>query len=254
VVTEPAGDDPVTGQRLLIPAYFYPRGTQWQEMCDALDERGIEAVIIMNPASGPGPAADPVYRTVLDYFRSRRQTVIGYVDTDYRNRKPSHVRADIERFFELYPGVEGIFLDQISNEPGRSVKSYYRKLYRFIKERRPEALVVGNPGVPALTPWQVRGGGIADVLCVCEMPADEYADWTPPAWVAQRDPSGFAHLIYATTALAEAESVRAATLQRGAGWIYVTPGVMPNPWDRPPEPELYDWRGLERRRANPRVP
>lgn len=239
VIAELAGDDPVRGQRLLIPAYFYPRGTQWPEMCDALDERGIEAVIIMNPANGPGLATDPVYRTVLDYCRSRRQTVIGYVDTDYRKRKPSLVRADIERFYELYPGIEGIFLDQVSNEPGRSVKSYYRKLYRSIKERRPDALVVGNPGVPALTPWQVRGRGIADVLCVCEMPAGEYAQWTPPAWVTERDPSGFAHLVYATSGATETAAVCAATQGKNAGWTYVTQGIMPNPWDRPPDSAMY---------------
>jgi hypothetical protein len=249
VVTEPAGVDPVTGQRLLIPAYFYPRQEQWQEMCDALDERGIAAVIVMNPASGPGEATDPVYRSVLADCRSRGQTVIGYVDTDYRGRKPSLVRADIQRFYELYPGIEGIFLDQISNEPGRSVKAYYRKLYRWIKECRPDALVVGNPGVPALTPWQVRGGGIADVLCVCEMPAEEYAEWTPPPWVAERDPGGFAHLVYATSGTDETAAVCIATQDKGAGWIYVTQGVMPNPWGVPPEPAVYGHAGVARRVA-----
>ena len=247
MATEPPGNGLVTGQRLLIPAYFYPRGTQWRKMCDALDERGIEAVIVMNPASGPGVAADPAYRSVLDDCRSRHQTVIGYVDTDYRRRKPSLVRADIERFYELYPGIEGIFLDQVSNEPARSVKSHYRKLYRSIKERRPGALVVANPGVPALTPWQVRGGGIADVLCVCEMPAAEYAAWAPPAWVTERDASGFAHLVYGTAGAGETASVCVASAGRNAGWIYATPGVMPNPWDRPPVPEMYAWPGLGRR-------
>ena len=231
-------------QRLLIPAYFYPRGTQWREMSDALAERGIEAVIIMNPASGPGAGTDPAYSAVLDDCRARRHTVIGYVDTDYRRRKPAAVRADIERFFELYPGIEGIFLDQVSNEPGRSVKAYYRRLYRWIKELRPDALVVANPGVPALSPWQVRGGGIADVLCVCEMPAEEYAEWTPPAWVAERDPSGFAHLVYGTSGPRETAAVSAATQAKNAGWLYVTQGVMPNPWDRPPEAAAYAHPGL----------
>lgn len=245
--SERGGDRPEIGQRLLIPAYFYPRGTQWQQMCEALDERGIEAVIIMNPASGPGVATDPVYRAVLDDCRSRHQTVIGYVDTDYRRRKPALVRADVERFYELYPGIEGIFLDQVSNEPARSVKSYYRRLYRAIKERRPGALVVANPGVPALTPWQVRGGGIADVLCVCEMPAAEYAEWAPPAWVTERDASGFAHLVYGTAGDDETASVCSATQEKGAGWIYVTQGVMPNPWDRPPDLAAYSHPGVAHR-------
>jgi hypothetical protein len=201
----------------------------------------------MNPASGPGAIVDPVYRAVLDYAGSKRQTVVGYVDTDYRKRKLSLVKAEVEQFFALYPGVGGIFLDQVSNEPGRSVKTYYRKLYRSIKDARPEALVIGNPGVPALTAWQVRGRGIADVLCVFERPAARYADWTPPEWVASHASSLFAQLVYGTTGAVETETVCSATQEKNAGWIYVTQGVMPNPWAAPPENALYTHPGLERR-------
>ena len=247
VIAEAERDDPQGGQRLLIPAYFYPSGSQWQEMCDALDERGIEAVIVMNPASGPGIVADPTYTAALDYCRSKRQQVIGYIDTDYRKRKLALVKAEIEQFYALYPGIAGVFLDQVSNEPVRAVKTYYRKLYRHIKDTRPDALVVGNPGVPALTPWQVRGGGIADILCVFEMPAAEYADWSAPEWVASRDAGTFAQLVYGTADADETASVCAATGQKNAGWIYVTQGVMPNPWATPPEPAVYAHPGLERR-------
>jgi hypothetical protein len=239
--------DPDAQQRPLIPAYFYPRGSEWQEMCDALHARGIEAVIIMNPASGPGTTVDPTYRDVLSHLRSTRQTAIGYVDTDYRRRKLAKVKADIAEFFQLYPAIGGIFLDQVSNEPGRNVKRYYRALYRHIKETWPDALVVANPGVPALTPWQVRGGGIADVLCVFEMPAAEYADWSPPDWVLARDAGTFAHLVYGTANSEVTASVADATQQKHAGWVYVTQGVMPNPWAIPPEPAMLDHPGLERR-------
>jgi hypothetical protein len=216
-------------------------------MCDALDERGIEAVIVMNPATGPGTVADPTYAAVLDYCLSKRQQVIGYIDTDYRKRKLALVHTEIEQFYALYPSIAGIFLDQVSNEPARSVKAYYRKLYRHIKDTRPDALVVGNPGVPALAPWQVRGRGIADVLCVFEMPAAEYADWRPPDWVASRDASTFAQLVYGTADADETSAVCAASAGKNAGWIFVTQGVMPNPWAAPPEPAIYAHPGLERR-------
>jgi Spherulation-specific family 4 len=247
VTAEPARNGLATGQRLLIPAYFYPSGSQWQEMCDALDDRGIEAVIVMNPASGPGTVADSTYAAVLDYCLSKRQQVIGYIDTDYRERNLALVKAEVEQFYALYPGIAGVFLDQVSNEPRRAVKTYYRKLYRHIKDTRPDALVVGNPGVPALTPWQVRGGGIADILCVFEMPAAEYADWSPPNWVASRDAATFAQLVYGTGDANDTASVCAATVEKNAGWIYVTQGLMPNPWAAPPEPAMYDHAGLERR-------
>jgi hypothetical protein len=216
-------------------------------MCGELANRDIEAVIIMNPASGPGDQTDPLYTEMLELCRSKRQTVIGYVDTAYRSRRLSAVKADIEQFFALYPGIGGIFLDRVSNEPGRNVKRYYRDLYRYVKNGWTDALVVGNPGVPALTPWQVRGGGIADVLCVFEMPATTYAKWNPPDWVASRDASKFAHLVYATEDPEMTAAVAGAAQRKHAGWVYVTQGVMPNPWAVPPEPAMYAHPGLERR-------
>jgi hypothetical protein len=239
--------DPDADQRLLIPAYFYPRGSQWQEMCEALGERGIDAVIVMNPASGPGTVRDPTYTTVIDDCLSKRQRVIGYIDTDYRKRKLALVKAEIEQFYALYPRIAGVFLDQVSNEPGRAVKTYYRKLYRHIKDSRPDAFVVGNPGIPALTPWQVRGGGIADMLCVSEMPAAEYEDWSPPDWVTSRDAGKFAHLVYGTASPEMTASVAEAARRKHAGWIYATQGIMPNPWAVPPEPAMYEHPGLKRR-------
>jgi len=244
--TAPASDEGAPRQRLLIPAYFYPAGSEWQEMCDALEDARTEAVIVMNPGDGPGAAADWKYADAVAYCRARGQTVIGYVDTGYGERALSLVTADIDRFFELYP-IDGIFVDQVSNDSRRKITGYYRRLYRSIKERRPDALVIGNPGVPAVTRWQVRSTPIADVLVVFEGTAHQYVNWRPPRWVTARNAGAFAHLVYGSEGAATTASICAAAGEKHAGWIYVTRGDGPNPWGLPPEAALIDSPGLARR-------
>jgi Spherulation-specific family 4 len=241
-------DEGAPGRRLLIPAYFYPGGSEWQEMCDALEGARAEAVIVMNPGDGPGAAADWKYADAVAYCHAKGQTVIGYVDTAYGARAFSLVTTDIDRFFELY-ALDGIFVDQVSNDSRRRITGYYRRLYRYIKERWPDALVVGNPGVPAVTRWQVRSTPIADVLVVFEGSAQEYAHWRPPRWVSARDAAAFAHLVYGSEGAAMTASICAAAGERHAGWIYVTRGDGANPWGLPPETALIDCPALARRPA-----
>jgi hypothetical protein len=216
-------------------------------MCDALDAGGIEAVIIMDPADGPGRAVDANYRSALDYCRSKRQTVIGYAYTQYRKRPLSAVKADIDRFFRLYPEIAGIFVDQISNDAAPAVKAYYRKLYDHVKATSPTALVVGNPGAAATTPWQVEDPVVADVLVIFEGPAAEYRKWSPPDWVRARPAELFGHLVYKSRSRATTGAICAASQGKHAGWVYVTRGVMDNPWDVPPEPAMYACPSLQRR-------
>jgi Spherulation-specific family 4 len=236
----------VAGQRLLIPAYFYPFGSEWQEMCDALVASRVSAVIIMNPDNGPGKAIDPTYRKVLGHCDAAQQTVIGYVYTSYRRRSLTTVKRDVDRFFRLYPQIAGIFVDEISNETGRAGRTYYRKLYTYIKERRPHALVVGNPGSPATTPWQMEEPAVADVLVIFEGPAEQYRSWAPPGWAVSDRAERYCHLIYASANPAMTKRICAASQKKGAGWVYVTQGVMDNPWDVPPEPAMYRAPSLQR--------
>jgi Spherulation-specific family 4 len=173
--------------------------------------------------------------------------VIGYVYTEYRKRSLSAVKADVERFFRLYPDIAGIFVDQISNDTAPAVKSYYRKLYDHVKARSPTALVIGNPGAAATTPWQVEDPVVADVLVVFEGPAAEYRKWSPPDWVRSRPAETFGHLVYKSRRRAATEAICAASQRKHAGWIYVTRGLMDNPWDVPPEPAMYACPSLQRR-------
>jgi len=210
----------------------------------------------MNPQSGPGVAVDIEYQSAMAYCHSKRQRVIGYVSTQHGARPLNQVRADIDLYYQFYPRIRGIFFDELSND--ENTKSYYRFLYTHVKAKSASARVVGNPGIPAATAWQVTPPVVADILVVFEGPyvrADndpanlaQYKDWLPPTWVSTRPANIFAHLIYESPDSATTRAVCLASFQeKNAGWIYVTQDRRPNPWDLPPDATLIASPTLHRR-------
>lgn len=218
--------------RLLIPAYAYPSGTTWQRLCSALHATGRPAVLIMNPDNGPGQRVDANYRRALQDCQQRfGQTVIGYVATSYGQRPIAQVMADVERYARSYPGVRGIFLDEMSNDP--ATEPHYVAIRNAIRARAPRAMVVGNPGAAASTPWQLTAPAVADVLVVFEGRANDYLRWSPPLWTRQaRRPSNLAHLVHSAPSRLPSALVCAAWRRHPSAYVYVTRDVMPNPWDR----------------------
>jgi len=246
-------------QRLLIPAYFFPSGTIWQDTCAQIRGRPAIAVLIMNPNSGPAGSAIPSYEAAMASCQGKMQSVIGYVSTDYasRERPLEAVKGDIDNYYAFYPGINGIFFDEMSNKP--EDQNHYRELYLHVKKRSPTAAVVGNPGSPADTAWQVTDPIIADVLVVFEGPwrrrtdlvdgngnpvpdtATPYEGWNPPAWVLSRPRRIFAHLVYESPSAGHTQAIcELSYKEKNAGWIYVTrdgrqPGIL---WDEPPDETL----------------
>ena len=75
-----------------------------------------------------------------------------------------------------------------------------------------------------------------------------YQRWAPPAWAAGYPHERFWHLVYGVGAEALDAALRLAR-ERRAGWLYLTPDDLPNPWDTLP-PDAYWVR--ERRAARRR--
>jgi hypothetical protein len=231
-------------QHQLVPAYFFPSGSDsvnpWHIMCRRMNTTSGPSTAIVNPSSGPGTKAIAAYTEAIAYCHSRGQRVVGYVDTAYGKRPLRQVFADVDAFYQFYPGIDGIFVDQMSNcqgcgsiEPSTSIRSYYRRIYLRVKSKSlAHSDVVGNPGAAASTAWQVDTP-VATTVVVFEGRASTYSTWTPPPWVLARPAARFAHLVYAAAA-----RDRAATCDRSrsrnAGYVYVTDDDFPNPWDRLP--------------------
>jgi hypothetical protein len=233
VNNQPAAPPPPSGSGsaggaggILVPAYFYP-GESWTRMCSTLSAGSIASA---NPSSGPGTDANPDYAGAISDCRTRGVGVVGYVYTSYGARAMSAVKADVDAYFSRY-SVSGIFFDEASNDS--ATQAYYASLYQYVHAKSAGPLtVVTNPGAAAETAWQLDGG-TSDVVTVFEGTPTQFAAWTPPAWIAGRSATSLASIVYAAgSAAMQSTCTRAKSLN--IGWTYVTPDVLPNPFDTLP--------------------
>lgn len=250
----------VMNQHQIVPAYFSPdwgnASGRWQTMCKSMNRVGGYSVAIMNPYGGPSAAAErDAYKEVIRGCHSFGHRVIGYVSTDWARpgglRPLSLVLADIDAYYYYYKnnflgfgGIDGIFVDEMSNSPGDpafgrpTVQEYYQAIYNHIKNKTwRNELVVGNPGAPAATPWQVDfPTRVADNVVVFEgVPSGPsgHRDFIPPDWVKLRDPNAFSQIVYSTPPARRA-TVCGDSKMDNVGFLYVTDDVPSNPFDELP--------------------
>ena len=227
----------------LVPAYFYPTwwvGSPWDELNAAAARIPVEA--IMNPASGPGAAANSDYQYAVGALQTAGGLVIGYVPTGYGSRSAADVTADVASYIAWY-GVDGIFLDEMGNQLGGLD---YVALYAAIKALGAELHVVGNPGSPfaqveALVP-------AADTLVIFEGPLQNvdpngasfrnYPGKGPyaglPLWFNNYDSSQFANIVYDVGSPFKMFAALVKAVIHNASYVYLTDDALPNPYDTLP--------------------
>ena len=113
---------------LIIPLFSYPTAGYFQTVAQLAKEYPnvpIEAII--NPGGGPGTSYSSTYASAIQELRSAGVTVLGYVPTDYASYSISTVEHMVNEYLWWYPQVNGIFFDQMNNQPG--YQSYYTTLY-----------------------------------------------------------------------------------------------------------------------------
>ena len=202
---------------LAVPAYFHParEATDWERLC-ASPTLGL---VVVNPSSGAGTAADPAYRTVCAALRARTEVLVaGYVDTAYGTRPAADVLAEAARYGRFY-GIGAVFLDQVSS--GADALDHYADVVERLRAGGTAAVVL-NPGVEPHPGYRA----LADVVVTFEGPWSAYRHRAP-------DPPGpgrTCHLVHATP-----DGLRAGARRRahrlGADLAYVTSRRLPNPWD-----------------------
>ena len=208
----------------LVPAYFSPEGSPspWQTMCEAAP---AGSTVILNPNNGPVKRQAKVYAGPIKSCEEDGQRVIGYVFTKYGKRRLAAVEKAIAHYYAWYPGVEGIFLDEMAEVPSAKVETYYRQLTSYVHEKG--GFVVGNPGDTATTPWQL---GAVDQVVTFEGPSSAYATYSPAPWVLTAAPGQIANIVFAASETEmEADCVKAEA--GNAGSVYVTDlPERPNPY------------------------
>lgn len=209
-------------QKMSIPAYFYP-GALWNQ---ATASSPTVSLMTMNPASGPGTAPNSDYVTAVLNAQLAGIKVIGYVHTSYGARDAMVVKAEIDAFKNWY-AVDGIFLDEVATD--LATLPYYQDLANYIRASA-GTFVMLNPGtIPAQEYLSV-----GDSVVIFEGTYATYKNWVKPSWAGAYPPEKMTHLVYATATSANMRNAVRLSRQRNAGNVYITPDVLPNPWDTLP--------------------
>lgn len=215
-------------QGLAIPAYFYP-SPLWTA---AIASAPHTAIMVVNPDSGPGTDKDPNYIKTVKAAQLAGIKILGYVHTHDTPlapealRKMDTVKAEIDTYKSRY-GVDGIFLDEASSSAVDI--AYYKMVANYVRAKK-GGFVMLNPGV---IPDQAYIK-LADTTIVFEETYAVYQDWTPPSWIYDYPAGKFTHLVHTTAT--DVQMIDAIDLSRSknAGFLYITDGVMDNPWDSLP--------------------
>jgi hypothetical protein len=175
---------------------------------------------IINPDSGPGTAKDPGYASGIPQLAAAGITVLGYVATTYGAKPTASAHAEIDDYTSWYTGLKGIFFDEMSNTAG--MEAYYAELTQYAKSQG-YLVTVGNPGTDTLSSYV----GTVDTILIYE------SSGVPTlaslgGWHTHYDKQNFGVIPYGVPSL-DATFVAGARLD--VGFLYLTDGTLPNPWD-----------------------
>jgi hypothetical protein len=226
--TDKASTDKSKLSGIFVPAYFHPSGdnlSYWDDLVSAAAK--VPLMVVINPNSGPGEKIDPAYPSVIAKLAKTKAQLLGYISTSYAKVPLEKAKADIAAWTKMYPEIQGYFLDEQTSDAGHV--DYYRKLVAAAKAARPNGTVVSNPGNPCDAGYFAKGG--PDVLCTFEnsSPLAEFKGDAISAAANRR--IGLAHSLHPRAKL---EPLLDLAANKQLGWVFLTDGVMPNPWDRLP--------------------
>jgi hypothetical protein len=226
---------------LLIPLYSYPAHIHQNPTYNRLivlkrQYPTVPCCVIVNPASGPGEALDENYRKAIDRLLGAGIYVLGYVSTEYGNRDAARVLADFEQWRRLYPHVQGMFLDEMSNAVDPAMVAKYAD---YTRQAHAAGYwpVFANPG--AETPEPYFQAPAADVIVIHEAKeaptqAKLHGDYF--GGYSDYPPHTRGVLLYGRDEWNQADF---DLIREYVRWVYVTEGKFEQPTDNP-------WDGLSR--------
>lgn len=157
---------------IFIPLYIYPLwfigGTEWYQLADLMARHPrVEYVLFINPDSGPPETENTDFTAGFAILKAQGNAshikILGYVPTEFGSLSLSTVTRDIDLYYQFWPNdINGILVDQMHNIAG--FETYYQAITDHVHNKRPNQLVVANPGTSTLAAYVAT----ADVLQVLE--------------------------------------------------------------------------------------
>lgn len=231
VLPMPGASATATRQSIAVPLYEYPTiGTLWNDITGA----GSNTVpfVIVNPGNGPGSSVDSTYTNKIANNTANGIRSIGYVYSNYQDRPWQQVYDDIVKWYQMYPGISGIFVDLVETG-GSAEQCYIATLYNHVKNTHPNDLFILNPGTnisPAYEPY-------GDIFMNAENNFATYqSSWhvTYPGF--EDNPLYQNRFWHAVHTMNSSDLSTAIALMRAnnAGWVYLTDDTMPNAYKQTP--------------------
>jgi hypothetical protein len=196
--------------------------------------------------SGPATISpDPNYQRAIADCARRGARILGYVNTQHgtaplksaRSADPATVFGQVRLWFEWYPGIQGVFLDQVSTAGTHAERQYYQTIARHVP-----GTVVANAGQLPSTDWLLDSG--ADVI-VYENDVDSFRRASFPSWTARYPRCHLAAILHDAGSTDEVVDTCAEARAKGFGLVYITDGRQDsgNPYDGLPSRRL--WAALQ---------
>ena len=205
-------------QAVAVPLYVDPSmsPSTWSQLHGAAP---VVALLVANPASGPGATVDSSYTQAISATHTAGQTIVGYVHTSYGMRPIADVEADVDAWYTFYPAIDGIFYDEASADTG-TIAGYYQPIHDYVKGKKGARTVIINPGTLVAEAFMAT----ADIVVTFE---DVYANYVSnyppnPAWIANYPRWRFWHLVLSATSVSDMQNAVTIARGRNVGYVYVT--------------------------------
>lgn len=214
---------------LLVPAYFSAaKDSPWTSMVSgAKSYPDVKITAIVNPNNGvltSTTTANTDLVTAIASFKDTNRKVLGFVSTLYGNgaRSEADVKATIDKYLELYPTLDGFFIDEMAS--GSNRLAHYQAIYSYIKSKSSTLVVIGNPGIYPDQSYT----DVADALTTFEGTASAFQVQDPQqssnTWVYSKANTAQAMLVHsAATCTAMQDNLKFANKARtNTGLVFTT--------------------------------
>ncbi len=225
---------------IAVPAYFNDDAS-WDKVADTA---AVGWVIghPETPANGRY-VQDKALADRMAKVKAKGKKVLIYITAGYDKEGWESVAEKVDSALAAYPNVDGVFLDEILYNECQKYTSLSKGTggLKGLRDRHPNKLIVLNPGAPILKCYE----GLADGYLNLERADKDVSGWLENvnlpgnipeyAWMFQaaRRPQIW-QMVHSVPANRIAAAVDEA-LQRNASVLYLTPDLMPNPYDRLPD-------------------
>jgi Spherulation-specific family 4 len=234
--------------QIAVPAYFNDDAS-WDRAINT-PEVGYIVGHPDSPAAGKPFVAENELTKHLAQAKAKGIKTLIYVTAGYDKVSWQDTLTRVDSAFGAYPNADGVFLDEINYDQCDKYTNFSKGITGTagFRGRHPGKIALFNPGAPMLNCYE----GLADGYLNLERAQGDVQAWIDNVFLKDNAPyyawmfkaenrSSIWQMIHSVSPSQIGAAVDAA-LTRNASVLYVTPDLMPNPYDNFPDDGA--WKAL----------